>query len=209
MITRRELAAQAGELSVSASFDTAVLDSEERLIGLRLKPRFGTRAWLPKGARPDWVSKAAREAEQVLPGQGAAPVAELLLHPLRIYELVTTPPLRALALVGSYRRAGSLDTYVGIGRLHLEQTGNKVRRSGPLEIVVVPIADAMSSRLALEELGRSLADGEVGNLKGGRTAVVVGGAQDVPITGVDRGRQSSLVVLWIPAAVCAPRALAS
>lgn len=183
MITRQELAARAVELSVSPVFNDAVIQCEDDLTGLLLKPRFGTRVWLPKGVRPSWVAHAAEQVEQILPGQGPALVRELLLNPVRIYELAAQPPHRVLAVVGSYRRASALDPYLAVGHLHVQQKGNKVLGSGPLEIAVVPIADAVSSRSGLEQLGRSLAPREIENLKGGNSAVVIGGALDVPSPG--------------------------
>lgn len=180
MITRRELAARATALAVSTAFEAAVARAEEDLVGLRLKPRFGTRVWLPKGAQPGWVAPAARGPEEVLEGQGAALIVHLLLHPLRVYELHATPPRRVVAVVGSYQAVSTGEIYLAVGRLHVEQKGNRVLDSGPFDVVLVPVADAPLIHAEFERLAESLADVEIRNVKSGNSAVIIGGAVNAP-----------------------------
>jgi hypothetical protein len=193
MITRQELVDRARALPVSSVFEDALAEAESRLIGLCVKPRFGNRLWLPKGSRPDWVHDPAVIAEGVLPGQGAALVAELLLKACRIYELEAVPPGRVVAVLESFRSAMNGEVYLAVGRLHATQKGNKVLSSGPFALSVTAISDAELVRAELERLATSFAATEINNLKGGPKAVVVGGARDLPAIG---WRRHVWAVLW-------------
>src|SRR5437764_180083 len=133
MITRQELADRARELPVSSVFGDALAEAESRLVGLCLKPRFGNRLWLPKGSTLSWVRDPAAKAEAVLPRQGAALVAELLLGGYRIFELEARQPGRVVAVLDSFRSATNGELHMAVGRLHAIQKGNKVLSSGPLE----------------------------------------------------------------------------